>query len=349
MFTKRILPGDSLESGAKHLEQCRREINHAKQIVASEIARDGQQAWDAATSWLELSKSLARELRGKHGIPQDASNAFFKWIELANVIGPYLRSCGPVIKMFDNACLPGDFIRAMQWWAEHRHGAPVEVDWRANSLVGGLDDRFGLLRDNPDRWMMGGDDEEDKEKEEKGMTGDVTVPYVQDAILHRLGDWRADIYTSDLGFAVKSHFHEEEEHWEAHNAQVRLGLRILRLGGAMVVKTFTMSTPATLGLISHLVATFDEFYVVKPETSKPDNSECYWVCLGYRGDQATVPVSYPSTLVTAAQLLARRQAQKISQNVLVFRRRRCRPERVRVNFSAVIKRWCALHIGVGTA
>ena len=361
----------SLADSTNLIMQCRAQINQAKSQITAEIERNGAKAWDTATSWMELSRPLARELRGHHGIPPDASNAFFKCIELFNLVGPFLRGCGPEIRMFDNASLPGDFIRAAQWWTSR--GSPQTVDWRANSLVGGLDDRFGLLRDHPERWMIhpatfttpdrtvtdyiqrgvtrnhirqdGGEVtivDRVITGESRAMTGDVTDTAVCDEMMRRLGDWRADIYTSDLGFAVASYFHEEEEHFQAHSAQCYLGMRMLRPGGVMIVKTFTMSTVRTAALVSHLVDMFAEFNIVKPATSKPDNSECYWVFLGYRGSDAhgTREIYFPSALVRAQQLLARRQAQKITQNVLAFRVRK------RYNFSVEIKQWCARHIDV---
>jgi hypothetical protein len=374
MFVQRVKPEDSLADGPEQLKKCREEINQAKQQITGEVEREGARAWDTTTSWMELSRPLAKALRGEHGVPKDASNAFFKGIELYNLVGPHLNSCGQTIRLFDNASLPGDFVRAMEWWAEHRatrvdgDKAP-EVDWRANSLVGGLDDRFGLLRDHPERWMIhpatyavparkvlrgeaGKWEESDEPAGERVMTGDVCDPAVCDEMLRRLGDWRADIYTSDLGFAVQTYFTEEEEHFNAHSAQCFLGLRILRRGGVMIVKTFTMSTLKTMALVSHLMESFHEFYIVKPATSKADNSECYWVGINYRGPHhdpyGAREIFYPRALVQAQQLLAKRQAQKITQNVLQFRRRKCRPERQRADFDAAIKRWCAQHIGVRT-
>lgn len=333
MIAQRISTEPSA-SGDQELMKCRDEINQAKELITADVNRTSLSVWDRATQWMELSRPLALTLRGQYGIPRDASNAFFKAIELFNLIGPYLRSCGNV-RLFDNACLPGDFVRAAQWWTA-REGS--SVDWRANSLEGGLDDRFGLLEQYPERWMI-----RPPTYDGGAMTGDVTDPGVCDEIIRRLGDWRADIYTSDLGFAVQSYFHEEEEHFQAHKAQVELGMRILRDGGCMIVKTFTMSTSETTALIGMLINSFKEFYVVKPATSKPDNSECYWVCMEKCPDTEkgmSFPHVIPRDLVKVQQSLARRQAQKIQQNVLEFRRNK----KYTGNFQEEIKRWVARHI-----
>lgn len=333
MFVQQIKfePADPV--ALHELQKARDEINEAKRLIEAEIARVGITPWDRRTSWLELSRPLAQHLRGKWAIPRNASNAFFKGIELFNLVGPFLQEVAKRgdIKLFDNASLPGDFIRSMQWWAARKTRA--SVDWRANSLLGGLDDRFGLMREHPERWMM---------LSVPDMNGDVTSEENCKKIVHGLGEWRADLYTSDLGFAVSSHYHEEEEHFRAHRAQCRLAMEVLRPGGAMIVKTFTMSTAATMALISELMCSFREFYVVKPATSKPDNSECYWVGLAFQAAATGGETITPRAVVRAQQLLAGRQAQKIKRNVELFQ------QNAELDFTPQIKRWCEQHIGADT-
>lgn len=395
MFTRRVnfKAEDAPRDGAEQLARCRQTINQAKQQIDNEVKRTSAKQWDYATNGMELSRHVALSLRGKYDIPRDASNAFFKCIELFNLLGPHLRASiiknGGTLRMFDNASLPGDFIRAAEWWLSHRcnkgvHGeTPVStvLDWRANSLDGGLDDRFGLIRDHPERWMQlqvkgawtagtsamirhhyaaGRPKDLPANTELRKINGDVSdMTNRLDIAQHLDGEkWKADIYTSDLGFAVQSYYKEEEEHLEAHFGQCYLGMDVLRLGGAMIVKTFTMSHSRTMGMICHLGEHFDEFYIVKPETSKPDNSECYWVCLGYRGQIGTGvdsthdpyvdrPVYYHKDVVAAQQQLAHRQSQKIMQNVLDYRIR-SNFHRYSKQFAALVQRWCERHIGAST-
>lgn len=317
MFSSKLL-FDS-DCGVDKLQPGRSKVRAAKENIAHEVALHGQPTWDRQTGWMELSKPLMRAVRGNYGIPSDASNAFFKAIELFNILRPTLIKLDTV-RIFDNASLPGDFVRAMIWWAKH-------VDWRANSLVGGLDDRFRLLADHPERWMMRPD-----------MNGDVTVEENHIKIMNDLGAWRADIYTSDLGFATDC-FREEESHFTAHRAQCILGMKILREGGTMVVKTFTMSTPETVELMNILASCFEQFHVVKPATSKPDNSECYWICLGFKSVIQPHKSICPQSLVDISTYLTSRQSQKITQNISQFRKR------VRPDFTSDVHRWCELHIG----
>lgn len=291
----------------------------AKQSIEKVVAQSSQEKWDICTSWYELSKPLARHLRGRYDIPTDASNAFFKCIELLRYV-PFAD-----LRHFDNAALPGDFIRATQW---HCTGLGRAYDWRANSLVGGLEDKFDLVKNHPQKWMMS-----------ETQNGDVTIVDNIEKIFAQLGEWRANLYTSDLGFKFEDRFNEEQEHYAAHVGQINLGLTVLERGGVLIVKCFTISTPEHLTLISELALRFDKFAIAKPETSKADNSECYLVGMGYDGFRG-VPIDtdgagygpHPA-LATVSCALIQRQVKKIKENIVRFQNRE------RVDFRDDIAQW----------
>jgi hypothetical protein len=271
----------------------------SKKLIDENINDTILKDWEYKSSWMEMSKLLIKKLRGKFNIPNDATNAFFKAVELYN----FMNMSGP-IRLFDNASLPGDFIRAAKWKFGH------DVDWKANSLVGGLNDRFGLLRDNPEKWMMS-----------KTMNGDITVAHNLDKMVIQLHNWRPNIYTSDLGFGVTDYYKEEEEHFVAHSAQVEFGLRILEPGGIFIVKTFTMFNKETLNLLNNTMRQFKEFWIVKPLSSKKDNSECYWVGKGYQ-PELNIPDSpklYTKTVLIAISVLTLNQADKIKKNITSYK------------------------------
>ena len=320
MLARKITYDDFVDEKTANgqLQYIRKTWTNAKNDINKTIQVVGVERWGLRTSWMEMSKPLSKTLRGSHGIPHDASNAFFKAIELFDFLG----LDGP-IRLFDNASLPGDFIRASQWKFP-------QVEWRANSLIGGLDDRFGLIRDHPENWMM-----------DAKMDGDVTSANNRDEIVKRLGDWTANIYTSDLGFSCSDYYREEEEHFNAHVGQVSLGLRVLAPGGAFVVKTFTMFNPDTHCLLNWVMQKFDQFWIVKPQTSKHDNSECYWVGKGYHPERddlvPDMPV-YPRSAINAASILVVCQSKKIRYN-----NQACIGNQ-RVDTAGAVKLWMSNHI-----
>jgi hypothetical protein len=142
-----------------------------------------------------------------------------------------------------------------------------------------------------------------------------------------LGDWRADLYTSDLGFGVDDYGEQERAHQDAHEAQVRWGLALLRLGGTMIVKTFTMFEERQHRLLTWLRPRFRYLHVVKPLMSKADNAECYWVGRVYLGDVMWAEPENPYTCaaVGVAEGMAAAQAQKITSNVQRYRAARSSP------------------------
>ncbi len=339
------------------LHAARRMVKQAKRLIEHEIEHAGAATWSRVTSWFELSKYVVRRCRGTRNIPGDASNAFFKAVELAEIVLPAFaidssdsdddNDIRRPLRLFDNASLPGDFIRAFSVCL----GPDRELDWRANSLYpDGLDDRFGLLRDNPDRWMM-----TDK------MNGDVTRSKNIKMIAHILAhdtisgrSWRPDIYTSDLGCGARDYYNEELEHLCAHTGQIALGLAILRDGGTMIVKSFTIFETATVSLVELLTLVFDSVEIVKPETSKADNGECYIVAEGYTPDDNIVgllldklddfderPVAAPkyfTSVVSAAVGLARSQSAKIAHNVHLFE------NHLREDYTREAAHWSRVHL-----
>ena len=56
----------------------------------------------------------------------------------------------------------------------------------------------------------------------------------------------------------------------------------------MVTKTFTFTTPFSVWLLAVCAPLFDNFSVVKPQTSRRTNSEIYCVGTGFRGPNPTV-------------------------------------------------------------
>jgi hypothetical protein len=64
-----------------------------------------------------------------------------------------------------------------------------------------------------------------------------------------------------------------------------VGLETLRPGGSFVTKQYTLYEENTKNLVEIYAEFFDEFYLVKPVTSRPYNSESYFVGLGFKRPQ----------------------------------------------------------------
>ena len=212
------------------------------------------------------------------------TNAFLKGWELIQQFRliPYDHSSNYTV--FCNAEFPGAFIFAIHKYIIEQTKHPM-YEWYANSLfneenIGELQDEFKLYEKYPQRWLMDG----------KENNGDVTKLKTVDSVRERLGD-QVDLYTSDIGIPLdQTNFNQQEELEAVLNlGQVLCGLSTLKKGGYMVCKMFLFFTPFNMSLLSLLNDLFDEFYLSKPVTSRPGNSEIYIVGKGFHGYNECLP------------------------------------------------------------
>lgn len=176
---------------------------------------------------------------------------------------------------FDNAAFPGSFVVATHHLAENKG---VEYKWVASSLWEPnsaddepLDDKYNLLKNYPDNWLM----------DEKN-NGDVMV---RENLIDFAKKTKKQItlYTSDLGFDVSSDYNNQELlQLPAHVGQMLSGVLTLKKGGHMVVKQYTAFEACTISYIYAFSTMFDEFYICKPHTSREANSETYLVGKGLK-------------------------------------------------------------------
>lgn len=295
---------DNIKNDKKNeVAKAKKKLELAKSSISNYVATYGQMDYDKKTHNLEFGNVLKNTLRG-NVFPSNASNAYSKAIELFDFVSPYINK---KIRMFDNACLPGDFVRA----AIARF---PDVDWVASSLKSGLEDRFGIIKNNPNRWLC------------HDNSGDIMDPQVFEHLANR----KVDLYTSDLGFAM-SYTDEEATQAPANARQIELGLRVVDINGCMIVKSFGCSHPTNVEALEKMYNNFEQTYVVKPLTSKNDNAECYYVGIVRRAE----PTNNKITTDDIAINLYERQAKKIHDNLSIIGRQ--------INFDLLIKYWRKTH------
>jgi hypothetical protein len=89
------------------------------------------------------------------------------------------------------------------------------------------------------------------------------------------------LYTADGGFDFSSDYNGQEN--TVHRllaAEALAGLQTLAPGGTMILKVFDTKHVATLELLWMVGGCFERTAIVKPHTSRPANSERYWVGSG---------------------------------------------------------------------
>jgi 23S rRNA U2552 (ribose-2'-O)-methylase RlmE/FtsJ len=94
----------------------------------------------------------------------------------------------------------------------------------------------------------------------------------------------AELVTADGGFDFSVDFNQQEQ--LAHRliiAQLITGIRSQKLGGTLICKFFDTYTYVSAELLYFVCCLYDEVNLVKPQTSRPANSEKYLVALNYKG------------------------------------------------------------------
>jgi hypothetical protein len=235
------------------------------------------------TNILDQFADFRRRLKRQVSMPY-ITNAFLKCWEMIQdfKLIPYDHMDN--YRVFCNAEFPGAFIFAIHHYMSTSTISPL-FEWYGNSLWPGSDntgnilgDEFGLYKKYRQNWLMDSTDH----------IGDVTDIKTIDHIYDKIGE-SVDLYTSDIGIGLNiENFNDQEEVETSLNlGQIICGLVSLKKGGHLVCKMFMFFTPFNISLLYVLNDMFSEFYISKPVTSRPGNSEIYIIGKGYKGYDVT--------------------------------------------------------------
>lgn len=230
--------------------------------------------FESATNSMEPSYEIKKRLRSLN--TQFPTNAYAKMLEMAVEFKLLDYAQNGVIKYFDNASAPGAFVLAMNYWTTMNN---IKFDWMASTYIANanntaLSDKYGIMAMNMERYTT----------TNTTFNGDTTdVKYLR-YIQSKIGG-TFDVYTSDLGVEInEGQYHlQEAMNAKPNLGQILFGLLVLRKGGAFITKQYYHFSTFTMSLILLVATCFDETFLHKPMTSKPDNSEVYIVGLGYKG------------------------------------------------------------------
>ena len=249
-------------------------VNRSKDLIDCFINNDNKKDkfYGIETNKLDYFSFLRKEI----GIPY-VTNAFLKCWEMIQDFDLIPANHNSDYTVFCNAELPGAFIFAINYYIKTRTSNP-SFKWYGNSLWPSdseiLGDSFKLYEKNKDNWLMNG----------KEYSGDVLDLKMIDYIKERIGG-TVDLYTSDIGIPLNVEDLNNQETLETplNLGQVICGLVSLKNGGHLVCKMFLFFSKFNMSLLSILNNLFDEFYISKPVSSRPANSEIYIIGKGYKG------------------------------------------------------------------
>jgi 23S rRNA U2552 (ribose-2'-O)-methylase RlmE/FtsJ len=209
---------------------------------------------------------------------QPLSRSFFKMIELLDILQFFKRTEATKLRTAHVAEGPGGFIQALYHVAEAKQrsvASSFAITLKPTSPhVPGWKKATALLHKYKQIRIHYGAD----------GTGDIYKEDNQTSFLGVAGAGTAHLFTADGGFDFSVDYTQQEQKvYPLLLASARIGLQVLKPGGAFVLKVFDCSAAPTTSLILLLGRCFQEWTLYKPAMTRPCNSERYFLGRGFRG------------------------------------------------------------------
>jgi hypothetical protein len=245
--------------------------------------KEKNQSWDLIkriTNPYELifTSSSHASLPSSIALLKPLSRSFFKFVEMIE-LSKFFETVKPQKYRSLHLCEgPGGFIegfldRACRYrrtvsgvWAmtlkQTHHSIP---GWRAASK---------LLSRHPEIHIEYG----------PNGNGNILEPENQNYLEKLLKPTGVHIVTADGGFDFSSDFEAQEKNiLPLLVASSFIALSCLASQGYFILKIFDSYSPATISFLGFLASHFKDFTIYKPVTSRPCNSERYFIGRGFRG------------------------------------------------------------------
>jgi hypothetical protein len=220
--------------------------------------------------------SLQRRMHRSIAATVPLSRSYFKMIEIWDVLG---------IRADDIRCTvhsaegPGGFLEAIQTRTVHTTRMLAMTLRSTEHTIPGWRKSQSFLTRHPNVHITYGADGTGNLYNLDNQDAFATTAHEQFG--SKIG---ADLYTADGGFDFSADFNGQENTVQRLLiAEALAGIATLRPGATMILKMFDTKHRATLELLWLLGICFDRTGFIKPHTSRPANSERYWVGCGFRG------------------------------------------------------------------
>lgn len=265
--------------------------NALDKYYMGDVDQETQKRISIITRSCDLYRGLVTDLAREKDY-QNVTNAWTKFYELYTLVSdiiniPVIPQTTSGLRIFCNAELPGASICALNHYMKsHR----IRYAWKASSFMPDntgtqLGDQYGLLRGNPENWLI-----HDANEFNGDMTDLNMIKKCAEKCLSAfpLG---VNVYTHDAGIDVtrdfgpwKAYIDQERANMKLHLGCALAGLMTMSAGATFIAKQYTCFEGTSRFLIDKYATLFDKFYLIKPMTSRPYNSEIYLVGIGYMGN-----------------------------------------------------------------
>jgi 23S rRNA U2552 (ribose-2'-O)-methylase RlmE/FtsJ len=200
------------------------------------------------------------------------SRSYFKMVEMLNLIDFW--SSHSSIRSAHACEGPGGFIQCVVEKAKEKkipiksvHAITLKP---TRSFIPGWRRSYHFLKRHPEIQLEYGADE----------SGDILIQENQKHFCKKVTD--CNLFTADGGFDFSVDYTNQEKNvFQLLVASFLMGLQVLGEDGVMIIKVFDMYSLATQDLLLGTATCFKEFTIYKPVTSRPCNSERYFIGKGF--------------------------------------------------------------------
>jgi 23S rRNA U2552 (ribose-2'-O)-methylase RlmE/FtsJ len=205
------------------------------------------------------------------------SRSYFKMIEMFSVSDFWKRVDQTVPFKSAHVCEgPGGFIQATIEKLKAKH-IPIDAIYAmtlrpTKPHIPGWRRSIQFLRKYPEIKLEYGEDD----------TGNILLHENQKSFSDKANG--SQLFTADGGFDFSVDYaNQEQMAFPLLVASFIIGLTCLAKGGTMIIKLFDIYSPATIDLFLGTARLFESFTLYKPATSRPCNSERYFIANAYNG------------------------------------------------------------------
>jgi 23S rRNA U2552 (ribose-2'-O)-methylase RlmE/FtsJ len=225
------------------------------------------------------------------------SRSFFKMIEMLYVLNffQHIPKQTPKLRSAHVAEGPGGFIEAFYERCEKEKRListvlAMTLKPTTNNVPGWRRANHFLQRHHEIKLHYGAD-----------STGDIYVKQNQSSFIE-LSKPGVHLFTADGGFDFSIDYEEQERQvYHLLVCSASIGLQVLNQGGCFILKLFDLGSIHTRILVCLLSRCFREWMLYKPATSRPCNSERYFLGKGYRGQTTAILQMLETLQIQSAQ------------------------------------------------
>jgi 23S rRNA U2552 (ribose-2'-O)-methylase RlmE/FtsJ len=253
-------------------------IHEEAEILKEQIQPyDKTELWDLAkriTNPYELINTYSSRLALPPSVCllKPLSRSYFKMIEMLQILQFFDRHKPAKFKTLHICEGPGGFMEAFTSLAEYNkrkiqacYGMTLKS---THTMIPGWRRANTFLQKNPHIQLLYG----------PTKTGDIYIPENQQACHEAVGNLGAHLVTSDGGFDFSDDFHAQEKKiFKLLVSSAIILLECVANEGDIILKFFDCNSQATCDLLALLASCFKSWTLYKPVTSRPCNSEWYFL------------------------------------------------------------------------